>query len=169
VWFPEWETFYIVLGTAAGALTGLMFVVSVLIGSIPDATEETLHAFATPTVVHLGNVLLLSLVFVAPWPTVFMLNLALGSFGLCGTIYMLIVWRRAIRQTGYAPVFEDWFWYTALPLAGYVAILAASVGLRLRTSLCLFLIGGSAILLLFTGIRNSWDNLVYISVGRRAK
>jgi hypothetical protein len=169
VWFPEWETFYIVLGTAAGALTGLIFVVSALIGNIPDATEETVHAYATPTVVHLGNVLLLSLVFVAPWPSVLLLNLTVGVFGSCGTVYMLLVWRRAIRQTGYTPVFEDWFWYTAMPLAGYVAIVAAAVALHWRTSVSLFLIGGSGVVLLFTGIRNSWDNLVYISVGRRTK
>jgi hypothetical protein len=165
VWFPEWETFYIVLATASGALTGLMFVVSALFGNIPDTPEDALHAFATPTVFHLANVLLLSLLFVMPWPTVLWLRLAVAVFGVSGSVYMLIVWRRAIRQSSYKPVFEDWLRYMALPLACYTAIFIAAAALRLRQTLSLFAIAGGSVLLLFVGIHNSWDNVVYITVG----
>ena len=85
--FPEWETFYIVLATAAGALTGLMFVVSALFGDIPETSEDAVHAFATPTVFHLANVLLLALLFVMPWPTVRWLRLVIGAFGFSGVVY----------------------------------------------------------------------------------
>jgi hypothetical protein len=41
--FPAWETFYIVLGSAAGALTGLMFVVVALIANVSFGTEDALR------------------------------------------------------------------------------------------------------------------------------
>src|SRR5437667_7093948 len=111
--FPAWETFYIVLGSAAGALTGLMFVVVALIADAGVGTEDAVHAYGTPTVVHFSGVLVLSMLIVVPWPAMLQLNMALAVFGAAGTIYMLLVWRRALRQTSYKPVFEDWLFYTA--------------------------------------------------------
>jgi hypothetical protein len=58
----NWQNFYMIIGTAAATLTGLMFVVTTLIASI-DAHLSTLNAavsaFNTPTVVQFGTVLLL--------------------------------------------------------------------------------------------------------------
>src|SRR5947207_8212581 len=91
--FPAWETFYIVLGSAAGALTGLMFVVVALIADAGFGTEDAVHAYATPTVVHFSGVLVLSMLLVVPWTALLQLTAGLALFGVTGTIYMLIVWR----------------------------------------------------------------------------
>jgi hypothetical protein len=32
---------------------------------------------------------------------------------------------------------------------------------------CLFVVGGGAVLLLFVGIHNAWDSVVYIAQGRQ--
>ncbi len=65
----EWESFYVIVGSAAGALIGLQFVVMTLIADMPGTREEALAggAFATPSVVHFGAVLLLAAVISAPW------------------------------------------------------------------------------------------------------
>ena len=57
-----WENFYVIVGSSAGALIGLQFVVMTLIAQIPIMRdlEGGSSAFATPNVVHLGAVLLLS-------------------------------------------------------------------------------------------------------------
>ncbi len=50
-----WENFYVIVGSSAGALIGLQFVVITLIADFPvvrDA-ERAGSAFATPTIVHL--------------------------------------------------------------------------------------------------------------------
>jgi hypothetical protein len=64
-----WQNFYVIVGSSAGALIGLQFVVITLIADIPigDGAEQAGHAFATPTIVHFGAVLLLASVLSAPW------------------------------------------------------------------------------------------------------
>ncbi len=56
-----WENFYVIVGSSAGALIGLQFVVITLIAAKPIARVDALagDAFATPSVVHFGVVLLL--------------------------------------------------------------------------------------------------------------
>jgi hypothetical protein len=167
VLFPAWETFYIVLGSAAGALTGLMFVVVALIADATFGTEDALHAYATPTVVHFSGVLVLSMLLVVPWQAVLQLAVALAVFGGAGTIYMFIVLRRTLRQKSYEPVLEDWLFYTVLPIASYVTVLVAASLLRQRTTAGLFLTAAGGSLLLCVGIHNAWDNVIYIAIGRR--
>ena len=67
--FAEWQNFYVVVGSAAGALTGLQFVAMALIAEISMGPEETGagEAFSTPTIVHFGTVLMLSAVLEIPW------------------------------------------------------------------------------------------------------
>src|SRR5438094_59027 len=94
VLFPAWETFYVIVGSSAGALTGLMFVVIALIADF-GGTEQQIEAFGTPTVVHFSAVLLLAVIVTAPWPVMLGARLALSAFGIAGAIYMFIVSRRA--------------------------------------------------------------------------
>ena len=63
-----WENFYVIVGSAAGALIGLQFVVVTLAAERPALPmAEAGAAFATPTIVHFGVVLLLSAVASVPW------------------------------------------------------------------------------------------------------
>jgi hypothetical protein len=63
----EWESFYVIVGSSAGALIGLQFVVLTLIAEKPQlATAEGGAAYLTPTIVHFGAVLLLSAVLRVP-------------------------------------------------------------------------------------------------------
>jgi hypothetical protein len=64
-----WENFYVIVGSCAGALIGLQFVVITLIADRPITPDlaQASDAFATPTVVHFGTVLLLSAALNAPW------------------------------------------------------------------------------------------------------
>lgn len=166
--FPAWETFYLIVGTAAGGLTGLMFVVMALVAE-HRGTERQIHAFGTPTVVHFGAALALSAIVCAPWPQPSAAAIAIAAFGAAGTVYMLIVLKRARQQTDYTPVFEDWLFHGALPLTAYAAILAAAVALVRTTTASLFTVGGGAALLLFVGIHNAWDTVTYIVVRRWEK
>src|SRR5437773_1649279 len=98
-----------------------MFVVIALVADVHSSTLRQIDAFATPTVVHFGTVLLVSAIMTAPWPAMLGVSVALGACGAAGVVYVLIVLRRARRQTGYEPVFEDWLFHAALPFAAYAA------------------------------------------------
>jgi hypothetical protein len=167
--FPAWETFYVIVGSAAGALTGLMFVVIALVANVRTSSEPQIDAFGTPTVVHFGAVLLLSVLLAAPWPGALSARISLALYGGTGLAYMIVVVRRTRRVTEYQPVFEDWLFHAVLPLAAYSAVLIAAIGLRRASTLSLFAIGAAAVLLLFVGVHNAWDTVTYILVSRWAR
>ena len=161
--FSAWESFYVIVGSSAAALTGLQFVVIALVADTrARSTPETIDAFGTPTVVHFCSALLVSAVLSAPWHTPSSVMLILGVAGIAGLFYCFLVMRRARRQTGYEPVFEDWLWHAALPFAAYAMLLVAALSLRIHVTGALFAIAAVALLLLFIGIHNAWDSVTFI-------
>ncbi|HTJ22336.1 MAG TPA: hypothetical protein VL383_08065 [Gemmatimonadaceae bacterium] len=160
-----WESFYVIVGSSGAALIGLQFVVIALIKDTRTRTTSgTISAFGTPTVVHLGGALLISAVMSAPWPALVDVSLALTICGLIGLAYVTTVMIQARRQTGYAPVWEDWLWHVMLPGCVYVALTIAALALRASTSGALFVIGGGALGLLLIAIHNAWDTVTYVVV-----
>lgn len=160
----EWQNFYVIIGSAAGGLTGLQFVVMALIADMPLHAHdgEAAEAFATPTIVHFVAVLMLAASVVIPWHGLLPAAIAWGASGFAGVIYTAIVVRRMSRQAGYSPVAEDWVFHALLPAAAYLGILLAAVFLQHHTRGALFGIAGTALLLLAVGIHNAWDNITHI-------
>jgi hypothetical protein len=163
-----WESFYVIVGSSAAALTGLQFVVMTLSAGMNTRGGETVtNAFSTPTIVHFCAALFISAVVSAPWPALPSAGLVLGAEGVAGLVYALVVIQRTQQQTLYVPVLEDWLFHAVLPLIAYVALLMAAVFLRSYPTPSLFVIGGLALLLLFVGIHNAWDGAVYIALRRQ--
>ena len=158
-----WQNFYVIIGSAAATLTGLMFVVMTL-RVRGRRSSGALGAFATPTVVHFGAVLLVAALLSAPWQALWPAGLLLGLSGLGGVSYILIVLRRARRQVDYQPVLEDWLWYMLLPLVSYTALVVAAIVLPGQPAPALFVIAAATVLLLFIGIHNAWDNVTYTAI-----
>jgi hypothetical protein len=166
--FDGWENFYVIVGSSAGALTGLQFVVIALSAETRSvsSTAGEVNAFGTPTVVHFCAVLLLGATVSIPWNHLARASLALTSCGIAGLIYTAIVLRRTRRQTRYVPVLEDWVWHLILPFIAYAAIAGSGIGLAAFPDRALFTIGAAALILLFAGIHNAWDAVIFIASGR---
>jgi len=169
-----WETFYVIVGSSAAALTGLQFVVIALLTETRrPSTPRQIDAFATPTIVHFCAVLLLSALVTAPWPGLLGADLALGACGCAGVVYAAVVIQRTRSQTSYTPVFEDWLChaalpmtaYASLPMTAYASLLVAAVTLGRFPVASLFVIAVVALLLLFVGIHNAWDTVTFIALG----
>jgi uncharacterized membrane protein YdcZ (DUF606 family) len=106
----KWDSFYVIVGSAAGALIGLQFVVMTLLADRPQRpAPEAGAAFATPTIMHFCAVLLLSAVLRAPWQSITPIAVFWGLMGFSGVVYAALVAWRMRKQTVYRPVFEDWF------------------------------------------------------------
>jgi len=161
----DWDNFYVIVGSAAAALTGLQFVVMALVSDRHhQGTRGDVDAFGTPTILHFSAVLLISAVVCAPWPHPAGRVIALAMCGATGIVYVLIVARRT-RHAHYQPVLEDWIWHIVLPLSAYTALFAAAVDLLVEnSSVPMFIVGGATLLLLFVGIHNAWDTVTYIVV-----
>lgn len=164
--FEAWANFYVIVGSSAGALTGLQFVVMALVAERPFGTLSDINAFGTPTVVHFGATLLISAIIAAPWHRLGSAGVALAVCGALGCAYGFIVIRRTLRTTSYRPVFEDWLMFVILPLAAYVDLLIAAIVLQRSPGPALFAIAGAALVLLFVGIRNAWDTVIYVALAR---
>ena len=167
----EWANFYVIVGSAGAALTGLQFVVMALVAeSGRRSTQREISAFGTPTVIHFCAVLLMSAILSAPWHSLSSVAIALGAYGIAGLAYALVIFGYARRQTGYKPVFEDWLWHVVLPIVAYVLVLIAASLLTSHPHGVLFLIAVAALVLLFVGIHNSWDTITYFAISfSRAK
>ncbi len=157
-----WENFYVIVGSSAGALIGLQFVVLALIAEKPPLrAEEAGAAFSTPSVVHFGVVLLLSAIVSAPWNAIVVVAIVWGVVGVSGIFYEVVVARRMRVQNTYKPVFEDWLFHVLLPIAAYAMLTVSAFWAQSHARPALFVVGGATVLLLFVGIHNAWDAITY--------
>lgn len=158
----EWSNFYVIVGSSAGALIGLQFVVLTLIAERPSArAKEAGAAFATPSVVHFAVVLLLSAVMSAPWYTISPVAVFWAAVGIGGTVYAVVVAWRMKAQTAYRPVFEDWLFHVLLPFAAYLILTVSALLTISHVRLSLFLAGSATLVFLFVGIHNAWDGITW--------
>jgi len=163
----EWQTFYVIAGSAAAALTGLMFVVIALRpGGDPQEQEGGVRAFASPIVFHFCGVLLLASLLTVPRLSAPALAAWLGGAGAAGLAYTAWVAVQARQQRHYAPVASDWLWHVVMPAAAYAGLAAAGVVALRSPEGALDLVAGAVLALLFTGIHNAWDSAVWISSSR---
>jgi len=158
----EWDSFYLIVGAAAGALIGLQFVVMTLIAARPKSVgKEVADAFATPTTIHFAVAFLLSAVVRVPWKEVTSAAFCWGLIGLIGIVYSAVVVNRMRKQDSYKPVFEDWLFHGILPLLSYVILTISAFYAGSYAHEALFGVGAGTLLLLFIGIHNAWDTVTY--------
>jgi hypothetical protein len=160
-----WQNFYVIVGSSGGALIGLQFVAIALIAETRTrATADSIRAFGTSNVVHLGSALFISAIMSAPWPSLFPISVILKVCGLAGLGYGVLVAHRARRQKEYKVVWEDWLWFVVWPSIIYAALFYGAFLLRTSTGRPMFAIAATALALLVIGIHNAWDTVTYIVI-----
>jgi hypothetical protein len=157
----EWENYFVLTGTGAVTLVGLMFVVITLGAErVRFGDEWLLRTFLTPTLVHFGVVFLIALLALGG-PEGDSLILSLGLIGIAGLVYSLSIAVKAARNDG--PVSDPLLFHGVIPIVCYVGIIVAAwLGVNSARQLYLALRVVSA-LLLFTGMRNAWAAAVDIT------
>jgi hypothetical protein len=168
----SWQNFYFMIGGAASALVGLMFVaLSLGMPYVTDVNREDLHTFVTPSIYYFVSVLLMACVMLVPafTQTVFTLIVVLG--GGIGLFLAVQYVRRLIQAANEHQDFNtmDWLTQILLPLSGYGLIIAAAVGLFVQEwSLAFMGLWLASILLLIAGITNTWNLVLWILEQRKS-
>ena len=158
----RWDSFYVIVGSAAGALIGLQFVVMTLIANRPPARGAAAGAaFATPTIVHFSAVLFLAAILRAPWDATAPVSLVCGVTGLGGAAYALVTAWRMRTQTTYKADSEDWLFHAGLPFAAYATLAISAFAALSHMHAAMFAVAGAMLALLFTAIHNAWDATAY--------
>jgi hypothetical protein len=92
-----WHDFYVMTGSAAAALTGLLFVIVTLAPHIVARSVDTgVRSFISPIAVHFTAAMTVSAVMLAPDVPATPLGGGLATGGVGLIVYML--WTRANRQ-----------------------------------------------------------------------
>jgi hypothetical protein len=163
-----WENFYVIVGSSAGGLTGLTFVVIVLIRDVAGSARPAgVGTFVTPTIVHFGGVLALAAFMSMPHQRIASLSAGFAVAGLAGFAYGGYIAANMRRMgTAYVPVLEDWVWNVICPTLVYGCLLITAVLLWFRPVLTLYIVAALALSMLFIGIRNAWDIAVWMTLQR---
>jgi len=166
-----WDTFYVIVGSSAAALTGLMFVVISLnrfsgMGTLEDRFLAV-RAWGTPTVVHFGAALLVSAILVSPIHTTITLSLLVAACGVIGVGFVRWVSVQAKKVRVYQPIEDDWRWHRNIPLIAYTTLVVGAVLLWWRPDVGLTCAAAGVLLLLFIGIHNSWDAVLWNAIARQ--
>ena len=164
----RWDSFYVIVGSAAGALIGLQFVAMTLIAQRPPVrAADAGAAFSTPTIVHFSTVLFLTAALRAPWDAIAPALGVVAAVGAAGSVYALVTAARMRRQTVYKPDSEDWLFHAVVPFVAYMLLLVSALACMNYLRIALFGVAGGTLLLLFCGIHNAWDATTYHTLGLR--
>jgi hypothetical protein len=149
----EWRDFYVMIGTASGAIVGATFIVATLAAGL-ESRALGMRGFITPIAVHLGSVLVGSAILTVPTLTPMGLTVLLGAGGFIGAVYSVVVsariWHMKLDR-------DDRVFYTVLPVLAYTAMaIAAPLAHRAGTG-ALEILAVSLVTLLIIGMRNAWD------------
>lgn len=172
----DWQSFYTLVGSSAGALTGLTFVVITISAERGDETGSAstrltgLRVFITPTAVHFGAALWMSALLCIPGQTAFTLAVLLVATGVAGLIYCATLISRMLgfSSVAYKPFSSDWIWNVVLPVLAYLALAVTGAALPYEVAPCLYAVSAAVLLLLFIGIHNAWDVVVWMTTERHA-
>src|SRR5215475_8694892 len=85
-----WDNFYVIVGSSAGALTGLTFVVIALIRE-QRVPPTGVGVFVTPTIVHFSGVLGLAAFMSMPHQHLPILAVGFAAGGLAGLAYSAFI------------------------------------------------------------------------------
>ena len=169
--FAGWENFYLMIGSAAGALIGLLFVVATLTGGLgADKAETGAKVYLTPTVSHFAVILAVSAITAAPrlnpWVTAGLL-IAAGLWGLAYSANVSFMLRR--REGPAAPHWTDFWCYGCVPGLIYLAQIAAAAALAMGVFWGQDALAAALLALLLLTIRNAWDLVTAIAPIAHAK
>ena len=158
----EWHDFYVLIGTASGALIGLMFVAaSIAATAMGERYRPGVEAFITPTVAHFSAVLFVCLLVMAPTHTRTSLGVVTLAGGAIGLGYCARV-RMHMHRLSASIDLADRLWYAAIPALGYLLLAASGAAWLMSMPSSPTMLAAALVLLLLAGIRNAWDMTVWI-------
>ena len=163
--FEHWDSFYLLIGGAAGGLIGLLFIVSTLRSQRSDtgATMRAVAAYMTPIVFHLATVLSVSALLAAPGladRTVGGLLAIAAGLGLACAIRIILRLAKVVE----AAHWSDIWCYGVCPLVAYLVLAGGVVAVWLAPDWAARIVAIGLLAQLMIAIRNAWDLVTWMTV-----
>ena len=164
--FRGWDSFYVILGSAAAGLIGLLFVVVTLTASFErEKVLRAIDIYTTPVALHFALVLTTCAIAMVPRLP---LSAVTTLFGLCALVGLSSAVKSCIGIRhgipGGEPLHWSDFWlYGVVPGILYLCLAGAAAGLLMRADWALLATAGTLLALLLTAIRNAWDLVTFMA------
>jgi hypothetical protein len=163
--FERWDNYYLMVGSSAGALIGLMFVVVTLTAGRGRAeTERGKHLYTSPIVWHLGVILTLSGAASVPDISAKLFGAVAGGLALIGLAMGL---RSAVgiyrRPSAPEAAAFDTFWYGLAPALVYLGVGVAAFGILRGSAWGAPMLAAGLMALLLVSIHAEWDLVTYLA------
>lgn len=163
--FEGWENYYLMIGSSAGALIGLMFVVVTLTAGRDRAeVERGKQLYTSPIVWHLAVILALSGAAAVPKISVKIFGLSALGLAILGFGWGIRSAAGIARRPG-APDSAgfDMFWYGLAPAIIYVGLGVAAFGTLSAAAWGTTAIAAALMALLLVSIHAEWDLVTFLA------
>lgn len=158
----HWKEFYLLVGTAAAALVALLFVAaSIGAGVLTRHADGPTRTYMSPIAFHFTSALFVSAAALVPSHTRLTLGVLVALNATAGIIYSVFVLRRLFTDD--ISDLADKFCYGLIPLAAYLAGIAAAWLIFAGSVHAPEFLAGTVVLLLVVNIRNAWDLMLSLS------
>ena len=168
----DWQNFYMLTGTAAATLIGLLFVaISISVGtnlSLQQATNS-LRTFVDPTLLYYVQALLVSCLTVMPISSSYILGVVLivqGSIDIALTVK--VYWRIIVVHRAETFDSRHWVWHIALPMLTGILYVCVAIGLFIGWQFALVGLSLAVLLCLAIGLHNTWILTIWLILHREA-
>jgi hypothetical protein len=164
--FRGWDSFYVIIGSAAAGLIGLLFIVVTLTSRFDrKLVMRAIAIYTTPTAVHFALILTTCAVAMAPRLPI---AATAAIFGVCALVGLVTAVQSClgIRQgiPGGEPLHWSDFWmYGVVPGALYVGLACSALGPLMHADWALLTTAGVLLALLLAAIRNAWDLVTFMA------
>lgn len=161
--FHDWDSFYLIVGPSAGAMIGMLFVVASLAGGLEQSQAlRGASIYMTPTVFHLGVVMVLSAVASVPALHAHATGALIAAAALGGLVYCATVIVRLYRPK-IAAHWSDIHCYGCVPALVYALLAATAATVWFAQPAAPYLLAATLTALLLISIRNAWDLVTWIA------
>jgi hypothetical protein len=172
----EWETYFLMVGSSAAALIGLLFVVVTLAGEAATrepaqpadpAVERGARTFVSPTVFHFSVIVVICAVALIPHFSPHAMAAVAAIAGLFGLAYTAVVLSRLLGRRINVPHWTDPIYYGALPAIVYLWIVLSCIFVWSGSERGAYGIAIGTLGLLLVGIRDAWDLATWLTFHRQ--
>jgi hypothetical protein len=168
----SWQNFYLLTGTAAATLIGLMFVAVTFGASLvtPDKTSNT-RAFIDPTFYHFTQVLLTACLFVIPTMSARVFGATLVVIAVFRSGAMLGIYRR-MKETHakFADLeLSDWISGVVLPVLCHALLGVSGAAFIAGYALAFEGLAVATIVMLLLGIFGAWELMLWMAFTRASR
>ena len=162
--FRGWDNFYIIVGSSAGALIGVIFIVATLTAGLETSrASRGARLYITPIVFHFVIVVIVSAISAVPDLPAGAVGVMLAFCAFSGLAYTATTTMGMFSIKGQdEPDRSDKLFYCVLPIIAYLGLAGATAAVWLAPGIAALAIGAMMLFLLLLGIRNAWDLATFL-------